>query len=209
MKNQKGFGILGILLVFVAVGLIAGTGWYVYNSKNKNADQKSNQESSETTREEKTIIAKPKSSPTKPSEFSVDGSTFYNLASLATTDDQKGIVNSIYTSCLDSYSGNSKVKSSNLFVVGIKVFFEDERLFKQDGNFARVSVGCYTPAISDDEQYSGRQFFLHTDTAKSYWVIDAITQEVVDCDEVEPYNYPPTVVEACYDTTTNTERAPR
>lgn len=33
--NQKGFGVVEILLVFVIIGLIGGTGYYVYNSQKK------------------------------------------------------------------------------------------------------------------------------------------------------------------------------
>ena len=36
--NQKGFGAVEILIVIVAVGLVGGAGWYVWQSKNKKQD---------------------------------------------------------------------------------------------------------------------------------------------------------------------------
>lgn len=38
MKSQRGFGLLEGLLIIVIIGLIAGAGWYVWDSK-KNADK--------------------------------------------------------------------------------------------------------------------------------------------------------------------------
>lgn len=37
-KNQKGFGLVEILLLIVAAGLISGAGWYVYRTHNSSAN---------------------------------------------------------------------------------------------------------------------------------------------------------------------------
>lgn len=42
MKNQKGFALLEGLLILVIVGILAGTGWYVINSKRKTDESLSN-----------------------------------------------------------------------------------------------------------------------------------------------------------------------
>jgi type II secretory pathway pseudopilin PulG len=34
-KNQKGFSVVEILLILVIIGILSGTGWYVYNSNKK------------------------------------------------------------------------------------------------------------------------------------------------------------------------------
>jgi plastocyanin/methionine-rich copper-binding protein CopC len=35
MRNEKGFGVLGIVLILVVVGLVAGTGWFVWQKNDK------------------------------------------------------------------------------------------------------------------------------------------------------------------------------
>lgn len=45
MKMQKGFGIVETLLILVIVGLLGGTGWYVWNAHNKTADTFNNADS--------------------------------------------------------------------------------------------------------------------------------------------------------------------
>jgi hypothetical protein len=47
--NQSGFGVVGILIVLVAVGVIVGAGWYVWQAKNKST----NTNQSETTQSTK------------------------------------------------------------------------------------------------------------------------------------------------------------
>src|SRR6266700_3794862 len=42
MKNHKGFAIIEGLLILVIVGILGGTGWYVYNAHNKTTDSYTN-----------------------------------------------------------------------------------------------------------------------------------------------------------------------
>src|SRR3989344_2360709 len=42
MKNQKGFSLVEGLLILVIVGLLGGTGWYVWNARTKTTDTLNN-----------------------------------------------------------------------------------------------------------------------------------------------------------------------
>lgn len=55
--GQNGFAVLEIILLVVIVGLIAGAGWYVYNSQHKTKNDLNNISSSETTLQKTTKSA--------------------------------------------------------------------------------------------------------------------------------------------------------
>jgi len=46
-KNQKGFGVVEVLIVLVVVSLIGGAGWYVWKAKNKSTPTQDNAQSQE------------------------------------------------------------------------------------------------------------------------------------------------------------------
>lgn len=51
-KNQGGFGLVGVLMVFVAVALIAGIGWYVWRSNHDEQTRQSNTQTASTAPDE-------------------------------------------------------------------------------------------------------------------------------------------------------------
>ena len=52
-RNQKGFGIVPILLILILVAIVGFTGYYVYNNNKKTDKNTTNQETSKTTTEDK------------------------------------------------------------------------------------------------------------------------------------------------------------
>lgn len=66
MKNQKGFSALEALLILVIIGILGGTGWYVWSSKNKtdqalnNAANSSVNETTAKTKNSTTLTAEKK-----------------------------------------------------------------------------------------------------------------------------------------------------
>jgi len=186
-KNQKGFGIVELLLILLVAGLVVGAGWYMWGRKNKEANSSTAQSTKNT---DKT---------TQQPKF---------LAELAKTQDQKDIAASILDYCISlKWDG---VDSKNGRVIGRFDDPDDPDTYKATNTNASIAAACYSVVLSEENQPTGRRYLLHKDVSSSKkWIVDSAEQDAPACEKLDGHGYTSDISWECYDNSTDTSRAPK
>ncbi len=199
--NQKGFGIVEILLVILLIGLVGGIGYYVYNQALKNDTSNAPQSSVNTGYSNKQVAEVDNVSGTENAYVNViqadDSIKEVTPDQIAKTDDQKGVLEAIH---------KSVCKAPDTNVVINQVTFTDGKNYRQVGDHAYINAGCIKSGTPRDSYGSGSATYLHK--TGSAWVVDVHTQMGPICSEVDGKGYPSGLIKDCYDTD-NSSRAPK
>ena len=211
MRKQFGLAALEVMLILLALGIIAGTGWYVWHSTNSAKDLYSKTSS----------LALPKTGPIKSFDdckkaagskveqtspevcVTKDGKRFTGPATEKSSNTEQ-IATAIAEKC---HSNNPslneyKVKSANLSVFSIS---KDNLIV--DGNFAGANGIC-----GESVQPGGGVGFLFKKT-NNIWAFVYEGQQQPDCAAIDNQGWPVSVLKmfdgSCYDSATQTYRAPK
>jgi hypothetical protein len=184
---QRGFAVAEGVLIFAVIAIIAGTGYYVWNSTqatNKNLDNAAKSSSSAVGASRSTSVG--------------TGSSANN-----TSLEIEAIAVAIANDCKAT---DSSVNEDNLKAILLKTYKSsgnDQYIVVADG-YARASMNC------DDKnsgQGGGAAAFLKKEADK--WTIKFITQQELTCEKVEGQGWPKSILAQCYDITTSSDRAPK
>ncbi len=199
--NQKGFGILEILLVILLVCLVGGIGYYVYSQALKNDTSNAPQSSVNTGYSNKQVAKGDKVSGNESAYVNViqadDSIKEVTPGQIAKTDDQKGVLEAIH---------KSLCKAPDTNVVINHVTFTDGTNYRQVGDYAYINAGCIKPGTPRDSYGSGSATYLHK--TGNTWAVDVHTQMGPICSDVDGKGYPSSLIKDCYDTD-NSSRAPK
>lgn len=202
ISNHHGFTPLHTILAVVAVGLIVGTGWYVWQFKSKTSNSTDQGASAAKSDADVKDFASCKAAgnPIQESYPEVcaakDGKSYPNpdhVKDQASAEDDMSIKRTILGHCESlGAEGGSAVDEK------IESNMKDPNLYVKDGSFARLSAGC-------DVEGGGFRAFLQK--KNGIWTILGTGQmNTISCSKLDGTGIPKTVASTCYDENGN-ERA--
>jgi hypothetical protein len=187
---------LVIVLLLVGGGVYALVGHKTNNAKNNNAATSATQKSA--SHSSLWPIASP------------DGTAhFYDVSSLATTATEKSVVQTLASKCattLNSSASNVVVDTDNQ-----DYFNSGSSLYLQSGNFIKAEAGCANENTTSEQASTDYATYLQQyilEQKGSSWTVLTSGSTEPYCSTVDHIGIPATILNQCFDQTTNQERAP-
>jgi hypothetical protein len=196
-KQQKGFSAIEALLITLVVAIVGGTGYYVWHANHNSDNTYSSATKSATSSPEKKAVAKPL--------YSSGEIALYNLADLANTSDEKGVVQAMKVKCDQLFAASpDPVPANKVVVVGIKTTFSDSSVYASSGGFARMSTRCASTPVQPED---GGGLFVFRKVGGTWQYLFG-GQAGASCSDVDHLHVPSVIVNECYDDNTNQTREP-
>lgn len=199
-KNEKGFGVVEIVLILVIVTVIGFVGFMIYNNHKATTPETTKTSTSntpETTTPTNNTNATPVTSFVNiiQDDESVTQSTPDRIAK---TSDQIGVLNALHGRC----------KGDSNYVTVNHVVFDDNTNYKQEGNYAYINANVCDNIVKNLDELvgSGTSNYLHKNSSGT-WIFDTMTQEDPVCTDIDGLGYPSSIISKCFDGSVT--RAPR
>lgn len=204
-KSNQGFAALEAILIIIIAALIGGVGYYVYTATNKTSQTLdeatlSSQSNSKVTQKNKTTVDVEKAL-----LYKDERGTAYRVLLLAMTDAQKA-----QATALDQGCAQDQPEGMNLVAyTGTEHVFDGKdpnHNYVAEGDFARMNASCWDTNNKSDQFDGAAMHYFQKKSGK--WVVVETSQQTVTCENWDHTGVPASIVDDCWDTSTNQLRAP-
>lgn len=185
-KYRFAYFILVVGLAVVAIAVIWGLNRKNYSTKSSSNFQSESEKSDKSNNavESDQIV----------SVIYEDGSIkSSNISELDNNEDKKAIITTLNKECMANQNGIARVNEV--------AFTEVNTVYKQEGDYARISAGCGEDKTTNVTEDGGGGFAIYlSKSSEGEWLVDTQTQEEgPDCQYVDGKGYPVSILEECYD----------
>lgn len=170
-RKQAGFAPLQIILILLIIGLIAGVGWFVWQSKNKTNKTLANMTHG--------------AGDAVKTEVNMNQPTSDKIS--ATDEELIEATIQVYCNQQQSSEYKSELTEKNM---------KDPNLYVKDGDFARISTSCATEG-GGFRSFLRKQ--APTETDSTWKIIGSTQMETIGCKDLDGTGIPKTVAATCYD----------